>query len=192
MSIGSATATADLITGAATTAGAVINSQATGNAAQDQAQTAANALAFEKQQLAQKQGLLTPYETLGSEGGSQLAGLLGVAPPNPEAGTAGPTLNGSFGTPGTALTPPSSSTPQFNSPNDFMAKFYQASHPSATPSGTPTASTPAAPASNLATLGSGSPNASGTVQMLAPDGTVKAVPSSQVAYYQSLGAQVIQ
>ena len=60
---------------------ALIGSHATTSAANTQAASQQAALDFEKQQLAQKQAQLVPYETLGQEGGGQLAGLLGLQAP---------------------------------------------------------------------------------------------------------------
>ena len=142
-------------------AGAAINTIGTTTAANDQAATAAAALAFEEQQLAKKQAALTPYETLGLEGGNQLAGLLGVAPTNEtSAFTPQP------GTPGL----PAGSGPTSGG-NALVGSGTAPDNPA--PSGSP----------NLPS--------SGTVQMIAPDGTTSAVPASLVSYYQSLGAQVV-
>ncbi len=184
---------AAVIGAAGTAGGAALAAHGATSAANDQAQTAANALAFEKQQLAQKQSLLQPYEGLGEEGGSQLGSLLGlaplapridpntglplapgtVAPTNLAAPTSGPTINHWTGQPW--------------KPTDPGYAANQASTP-----GSPTMGAASTPPSGLASLGPGSPNASATVKMLAPDGTVQAVPTAQVAHYQQLGAQVIQ
>lgn len=174
------------VIGAAGTAGAsAIAAHGASAAAKDQAQVAQEALDFEKQQLAQKQGLLTPYEALGNESGSQLAGLLGLA--NPEAVGAAMSAARAIGSPSAAATPTVGPKTSF-SPNGVGYK------PPVGPGAGP--STSFSPngvgASNLQSLGPGSPNASQTVKMMAPDGTVQSVPVAQVPHYQALGAQVIQ
>ena len=210
MSAATATIIAGVAIAASTTATVVAAKTAAGAS---QAATAANksstdaALAYAKQQdvysqttaanrYAAQQAQTAPARATGNAAGAQMAQLLGLPAPPPEAavGTAVPPVYNPAPMPGT---PPSvgpqtlGPTPgQPVSPNQYgVAATSPAPQTmggpgtvtTQTPTGTTTASTAAPASMNNPTMGP-------MVMMQAPDGTQQQVPVSQMQHYLQLGA----
>jgi hypothetical protein len=160
-------------------------SKSASNATKAQTDAANQSLALQQQQFQQTQANLAPYRTSGLPA---LATLNNIFTPG-GAAAASPQANGAPLGPGT-LTP---GTLDPNTGRSIPAQVRSGLGPVVGQAG-PRAGISSGPSmgGTLASLAGGSPSAQGgTVQMRAPDGTMEAVPLSQVAHFQSLGAQVV-